>query len=57
VAAGERADDRDAMDRLTRDILDQPLKGGRRFSAEEAQQMARDTMREVDRRLREQGRR
>jgi hypothetical protein len=54
---GERAEDRQAIDNITRDILAQPYKPGKRPSPEQAQQMARNAMTEADRRLREQGKR
>ena len=54
--SGERQGDREALDRLTRDVLDTPRKD-RPFSEREARDMARNAMREVDRKLRETGER
>jgi hypothetical protein len=54
--SGERAGDRDALDKLTKDVLDTPRKD-RPFSAEEARGMARKAMLEADRRLRDSGKR
>lgn len=54
--SGERAGDREALDRLTKDVLDTPRKG-KPFSEAEARDMARKSLTEADRRLRERGER
>lgn len=55
--SGERQNDRQVIDQLTRDILNTPRredKGGR-FTPQEAEDMAKKAMRETDRRLRDRG--
>lgn len=48
---GERQGDREVMDRNKRDLVDAGVK------PEKADQMARDSMKRVDRKLREEGKR
>lgn len=48
---GERQGDREVLDRLTKDAIDAGM------SSETARRKAREAMLEVDRRLREQGKR
>ena len=52
----ERAGDREALDKLTKDVMDTPRKD-RPFTEAEARGMARTALTEADRRLREQGKR
>lgn len=54
--SGEREGDRDAYDKLTKDVLDTPRKG-RPFTEGEARDMARKALTEADRRLRDSGKR
>lgn len=55
---GEKQGDREAMDRVHRELIGQhnPTTG-RRWTPQEAEQASRESMRRVDARLREQGKR
>jgi hypothetical protein len=54
--SGERQGDREALDKLTKDVIDTPRQG-RPFTDGEARDMARKALTEADRRLRAQGKR